>query len=265
MGDLTNKTTPLRVSAGRYRLEVEDGWQQGRGCFGGVVMAALERAMEDHSATPERTLRSLTGSICGPVQVGEAAIEVEVLRAGTGMSTLSSKLVQHGEVQAHAVAVLGKDRTANLAWNTLVPPAMSDWREVPVAPLGPPIGPTFTQHFEVRPTGPIPWTGGEDPLAEGWVRARNPGVRRDAGYVIALVDVWWPALMACLTAPRPIATVAFTLQMVNGLDGLDLDAPLRYRARTDVVGGGFATEFRELWGHDGRLVALNQQSIAIIR
>ena len=47
-------------------------------------------------------------------------------------------------------------------------------------------------------------------------------------------------------------------------DQLDPEAPLFYRATDVSIRGGYAVEFRELWAPDGRLVALNQQTIALI-
>ena len=49
------------------------------------------------------------------------------------------------------------------------------------------------------------------------------------------------------------------------LDGLDPMAPLLYRATAPVCADGYCLETRELWGEDGRLVATNQQTFAIIQ
>ena len=43
------------------------------------------------------------------------------------------------------------------------------------------------------------------------------------------------------------------------------DAPLAYRGVVPVCGDGYFVETRELWGADGRLVARNHQTFAIIR
>lgn len=64
--------------------------------------------------------------------------------------------------------------------------------------------------------------------------------------------------------PRPMATIAFTLDIAGGLDGLDPDAPVLYRAAAPVCTDGYVLETRELWGSDGRLVAINQQTFVII-
>ncbi len=101
--------------------------------------------------------------------------------------------------------------------------------------------------------------------ALGWVRPRDPGPRRDAAYIAATIDAWWPVLFIRLSARRPMATIAFTLDIVAGLDGLDPDAPLLYRATAPVCADGYYLETRELWGADGRLVAINHQTLAIIQ
>lgn len=229
------------------------------------MLASLTRAIERFEGAPERTLRSLTGALCGPVVTGEAEILVERLRAGSGVSTVAARVVQQGEVQAHAVAILGKTRPVDLRWNELSAPQIPSWRGMEAAPMGPPMTPVFFQNFEVRSTGPLPWTQGPEAVAEGWVRPRSPGPARDAAYLVGMADVWWPALFARIDAPRPIATIAYTLQRIGDLEGLDPDAPLKYRARVVSVGDGYATEMRELWGEDDRLLALNQQTIAVIR
>jgi len=37
-------TTAAPAGDGRFLWDVPDGWQQGRGAFGGIVLAALTRA-----------------------------------------------------------------------------------------------------------------------------------------------------------------------------------------------------------------------------
>lgn len=265
-GDLTAVTTPVaRVDRDRFRAEIPDGWQQGRGAFGGLVLGQMTRAIEEVEASRERALRSLTAEILAPVLPGSIELRVERLRAGTGVSTLAARAVQKGDVVAHAVAVLGRARAGDADHLDLAPPAMKPWRDVPVVPIGAPFGPVFAQHFEYRPTGPAPFSRGERAVASGWVRPREPGPARDAAYVVALADAWWPAIYARLSEPRPTATIAFTLELVGDCEGLADDAPLFHTAEGLVARDGYSVELRQLWGEDGRIVALNQQTFAVIR
>ena len=172
---------------------------------------------------------------------------------------------------AHAVGVLGRARGSDTDLLDLPWPAPPPWREVPAVPIenG---GPTFARHFEFRPLGAAPFSGaasdvdGDDSLvASGWVRPRDPGPARDAAYVASLADAWWPAILGRFTAPRPVATVAYTLEILDGTLGLDPDAPFFHTARCVACRAGYLVEMRQLWGEDGRLLALNQQTIAIIK
>lgn len=248
---------------GRFIAELPRGWLQGRGLFGGVVAAVLVRALE--ASAPGRALRSLTAELCGPAAPGRAELHVEVLRVGGAVSTVAARLLQDGQVQAHAVGVLGQARgtvadATNLA---LAPVEPGDWRALEPLPVGPPLGPEFSQHFEYRTTS-LPFSGGR-PEVNGWVRPRHPGEPRDAAFLAGCIDAYWPAAYTAMELPRPIATIAFTFQPLADFTGLDALAPLYYRSTVPASRGGYEVEFRELWGHDGRLLALNQQTICVIK
>lgn len=262
--DFTALTTPRRVADDRFAIDVPDGWQQGRGAFGGLVVAYLIRAGEAAAGGAERPLRSMTAEICGPVLVGPAELRVEILRAGSGATTAAVRLVQEGAVQAHGVLILGKARATDFPWPSSVVP-VGDWSDVPVTPVGPPRGPVFAQHLEYRVESGLPFSGQKGARSAGWVRLRRPGPARDATFLAACIDAWWPSVMSQMTVPRPAATIAFSFQLAGSLDGLDPDAPLRYEADSPALHEGYLVELRSLRGHDGRLVALNQQTFAIIR
>lgn len=249
---------------GAFRVDIPDGWQQGRGAFGGLVLAALLRAMQAHESDPARRTRALTGELCGPVQPGEATIRVTRLRRGNNASTLDAVLWQGGEVQARASAVLGAARDVSAP--TLRPdaPSSAAWADVPVAPVRAPMGPSFARHYEYRVSGPAPFTAGPDAVAEGFVREVEPLRHLDDAAVIARLDAWWPALFSVESSPRAIATVSFKATLLRDLDGIAADVPMLHRARVLGLAEGYFAELRELW-FDGALVAVNQQTFAILK
>ncbi len=258
--------TATAQGADAYAWEVPDGWQQGRGAFGGLVTGALVRALEVSLDDPTRALRSLTATLCGPVLPGRAHVKVETLRGGTGVTSLAARIEQGDEVQAHAVGIFGRHRVADGDWLDRPAPDMPDWRDMPIAPIAPPLGPAFARHMRYRIAGAPPLGGSAGTRhASGWVQAASPGAPRDAAYLAALIDAWWPTAYQTITAPRPMATLAYTLELIGDWEGLDPDAPLFYQATSWAARGGYMVEFRELWGEDGRLMALNQQTIALIR
>ncbi len=308
--DLTLASTPERVSPGKYTLRVPDGWQQGRGAFGGLVLSALARAIEMAEPEPDRKHRSFNGEIAGPVLPGEALIEVTELRRGTGLSVWNATLTQQGQPLVRASSILARARSVGTASpsggrsvgtaspsgdrsvgtaspsgdrsvGTASPsgglasspatlhmpaPSIPPASGVPIIPIeNAPFVPVFSRHLEFRVVGPLPFSGAKEPVAEGWVRTKRSPPTLGAPELVALADAWWPAALATAPTPRPVGTVMFGLQLFLPEAPLDPTQPLFHRGRVLVEHEGYMAEMRELWTEDGRLLALNQQTIAWIR
>jgi hypothetical protein len=261
--DFFAATALERVGAGNFRAQIPDGWQQGRGAFGGLVLGTLLRAMEAAEPDRARAARTLSGDLCGPLLPGPADVSVRVLRRGKNQTNLAAELRQDDEVLALASAVLSTPRPQPTVPPLDVAPAAADWRAAPVLPVAPPIGPSFAAHYEYRGDGrPFAATG--EARAEGWVRERQPLARLDAPALIGRLDAWWPTLFHVDSTPRPVATVSFVAEIFADPATLLPDEPLRHRARMVGLRDGFFVELRELWRGD-ELVALNQQTFAIIK
>ncbi len=249
---------------GRFRAEVPDGWQQGRGAFGGLVLAMLLRAMEESETDRARAVRTLTGELAGPLLPGEATIAVEVVRRGSNQTNLRAELRQGEALVAFAAALLSTarpDAIAGFRPRIELPPVPEF--AIPVGDA--PGGPVFARHFDYRVTGPIPWTGSPEPVVAGWVSFREPLRAIDAAALIALLDAHWPASFSMMTARRPMATVSFTAEILCDPGSLDTRAPLFYKARTACEHAGFQLELRELYDGQGGLVAANQQTFAVLK
>jgi acyl-CoA thioesterase len=263
--DLTQATAVRPLGGGRFELDIPDGWQQGRGAFGGMVLGAMTRAMEDSLANPSWPLRSLMGQLPAPVMVGKALLVVEELRRGSGTATLTARLSQESGVVAAATAVFGKQRVADREWVSLPKPSPAPFEGMQVIPVGPPFAPDFARFFEFRAEKHLPFSGGPDAVAEGWIRPAEASGGWDTAALVALVDAWWPAPFVREEAPRPISTIAFTFQLCAKVSSLIAGEPLFHRAHAVAGHDGFYVELRELWDARGKLVALNQQTFVFIR
>lgn len=264
--NLAEAITPTRVDERRFAFTVHPGWAQGRGAFGGIVLGAMVRAIEAVEPERERRLRSLTGELVGPTLVGEHELEVIELRRGSGVSSWHARLSQQGAITAIATAVLGKTREiGDRTWAPTDREPLPPWTEVDALPNPNPLAPEFSQHFEYRLTGPWPFSGAPAPVCSGWVRPRSAPATIGAAEVVAIADAWWPAVFSTERAPRPIATIAFTLQCMLGDRTLPGDRPLLHRAHAPAAGDGYFVEHRELWTASGELVAMNQQTFAWIK
>ena len=187
--DFATASGVSRVEVGRFVGEVPDGWQQGRGAFGGMVLAMLLRAIERSEPDAGRTTRALTGDLCGPVLPGPIEIVVEALRRGNNLSNFDARLIQGAEVQARASAVLSVPRPQVRA-PAPSPPSVADWRELSDLGVGPPIAPVFCAHFEYRSLSATPFAATGEPSIQGFLRLRAPPPRLDAPTIMALLDAW---------------------------------------------------------------------------
>lgn len=265
MSAFTLATTPRPVSPGRFTAQVPDGWQQGRGAFGGLVLGLLERAAEQTLADAQWPLRAFNGEIFAPVVTGPSEVTVEVLRRGSGMATLESRLLQGGELRARSTSIFGRSRVADRNLVTLAAPKLPPPEQVEVAPLGPPVAAVFALHLEYRPTAPLPFSGASQPGAAGWLRFRDPPARLGMAELIGLADAYYPATFAIEEGPRPMGTVSFTFEPQVDLATVSPDGPFAYRCTVPAAFEGYSVELREVWDANGRLLALNQQSFVVIK
>jgi acyl-CoA thioesterase len=246
------------------RLDIPPGWRQGRGAFGGFVIGAALRAIEARVGDPSRVVRSVTAELPGPAEPGTVRVATEVLRRGHTMTTARASLSQGDEIRTHVVAILAAPRRmTGCTWQDLSPPTAPAWTTIAPLPMGE-LYPEFAANFEYRLVEGIPVSGGTSRCV-GWIRARDPGPRRDAAYVTQMIDAWWPGAFVRFAVMRPCATIAFTLEIFGDASALDPEAPLLYRGVVPVCSEGYFVETRELWTADGALVALNHQTFAVIR
>src|SRR5688572_13491130 len=163
------------ITQSEYRLQVPDGWQQGRGAFGGLVLGALHAAMREHETDAARQPRTFCGELCGPAMAEQAHIVTRVLRRGNNQTNLAATLEQDGAIVAHATGTFAAPRriAAPPALSFAAPPQPGYETTRPLA-MGPPIGPRFARHYEYRPTGPLPFSGGDEALVLGWLCERVP-------------------------------------------------------------------------------------------
>ena len=255
----SGETSEARV----FRALVPDGWQQGKGAFGGVVIGILTRAILASEGDAARRLRSLTADLCAPLLPGPAEVRVTLLRRGASMSFVEARLTQAGVVVARASAALSATRAIAPAAITYAPPRRPPYDDALLVPVAPPLGPVFAERYEYRSTGPLPFAGGAEPAAEGWLREKRTPSVLDEAAIVGLLDAWWPTVFAVDTRPRAVATVGYTMQLLVDPRTLPPAEPLFYRARGVAGADNFFIEMRELWAGDD-VVAMNQQTFALL-
>ena len=257
--------------------QVADGWQQGRGAWGGLTITRMAQAVADHEKSG-RELRTLSAQILQPVTVGDYRVTVQCDREGSAMSNWSVQIF-HAEVSgpvAQAQVITGSARISDVqpdpaTWGTASVPDVGSYLDAPIVPVGPPFAPTFTERLEFRPISPLPMSGNEA-TSLGWIRMPSrtwPGANWTASELMGIIDAWWPASYSLMNSMRPMATVAFSVHLLidpESIAPIDGErAPLLHEASVSSAFGGYTSELRRLWTTDGRLVAENLQSIVVIK
>lgn len=260
---LDDLLTPARAGDA-FVITVPDGWQQGRGAFGGVVFGGLVRAAELAIAEPARKVRTVSAALFAPVLPGPVEARVAVLKASANVTTAEVRLLQDGGLVGHGVVVAGRSRDGAPAWSPpWTPPP--DWRDVAPMPADVPFAPVFTRHFEFRNVGAYPFQGAAEPRASGWCRPRVPARIRDAGWLAAMADTWWSAGATTFDRQRPFATLQFQLDVVGDPAWVGPDDPVWCTLEAPAAGDGFLAEDREIWSPGGRLLARNRQLMVVIK
>jgi hypothetical protein len=245
---------------GETTWHVPEGWQQGRGLFGGLTLGALAKAAALTLGSADRPLRTLTAEIPGVVTAGPAQVSAQRLREGHSLSTVAAQLAQGDGVVAQAVFNFGKTR--DVAFDrapAAAVPALADARPSDLGTFGP----MFTQHFEYCILEGEPFSGDTRAITEGWVRLREPGEVPPWIALIAMVDAWFPSAMPAFTSPRPFGTISFAAHLFDR--GWQPHEPLFHRSRLLGSQQGYFAELRELFTAAGELCAVNQQTMAIIK
>lgn len=266
-----------------FRWQVPAGWEQGRGAWGGLVVGAAVKAVrdaqdaraqgedargEDAQGEHERTVRTVSVHMMGPVPAGSAIIDVVPARIGSSMSTWSATVRdESGSALAEAMVISGRARADDLVHlataGLATAPTAPSWHDCPVIPIQPPLGPAFAAHLEFRPIVGIPMSAGSATVL-GWIRLPDQGAWSDIE-ALSLADAYWPSMYPTLPGPRPMATVSFSAHLLADPKCLAPAEPLLYEASLTTAHEGFTTETRRLWSADGRLVVENLQSIVVIR
>lgn len=253
-----------------FTWQVPEGWLQGRGAWGGLVVAAHVNAAESaqRSIDDSRRVRNISAHLFGPLPSGTAQVQVSCLRAGSAMTTWQVSIVgSDGELASQAVVITGTPRPVDDQWGVATMPELPPWSQLPLAPVRPPVGPEFGAHFAYRPASGIP---GEQkaPRAAGWIGpAEVDGTWPEwtAATTLGIVDAWWPASYVTMSSVRPMGTVSFSAHLLADPASLDARAPLAYEAWVSTSDEGFTSETRRLWAPDGRLVVENHQAIVVIK
>ena len=260
--DESTMPSPVDGAPGRSRCSIAKGWSQGRGMYGGVLLAQVARAAQQQ-LPPTRRLRSINMSFLAPVLPGEVLLTTSILRSGSAVSHVRVELYQgddESDLCATAELTFGSGR-AGVAQPAPPRPATALPHDcLPMKAFG-----GFTDHLEHRWTGTDAMlSGAARPVVQGWVRPRLPATV-DAGLVIAMLDSFPPPAWCAVNQRCPAASLQLHMQLVRD-DVPDTAAASAhpwffYESHATLIGGGYSDLQGRLWLEDGTFLGLVTQCI----
>jgi len=241
---------------GGFRAEVSPGWNIGSNPNGGylasIALAALARSV------PHPDPLAVTAHYASRVSPGPVRVDVDVLRAGRGLSTAVARMVQEGEVRVQVTAALGdlsarEGPTVVTGERPSFPPPEAC---VPVDRSIPGV-PELMRRLDMRLTPESAGFAIGQPRGvaamEGWVRFAD-GREPDTGSLVVAADAFPPTVLNLMETPW-VPTIELTVH----LRARPAPGWLQCAFRTRYLIDGDLEEDGELWDSSGRLVALSRQ------
>lgn len=250
------------VGDGAYRGSIAPAWFAPPGPNGGVIAAILLRAIRAEVGDEARTPRSLTVHYLRPPAAGEVRIEVTLERSGRTATTCTARMFQGERPMTIALCVLGTGWEGVKDWAPPMPEAPPPEE---VEAVGIPDGPrpAIFDRLETRvTTGPLPFTGGAEPVTGGWLRTCEPA-KMSHELLCLYADAWWPAPFGVVEEIVLAPTLDLTIHFRGEPDPADAE-PCLVSFRSIASADGVFDEEGEVWSRDGRLLVQSRQ-LALLR
>ena len=243
-------------------LELTPDWLQGRTAYGGW-QAALGLLAMRRVVGNDVPLRSLHANFIAPVPPGRVTARAELLRRGKSAAQLEARIVVDGQTAFTALGIFGASRASGIVERPLAPACVAAPDSLPSLPYIPGVIPAFQQHFDLRwAHGGLPFSGAAHGDAQIYVRMQGEPLASET-HLVCTADAIPPSAIAMYTAPTPISSMNWTLEMVRPLSDAARAGWLRFDATLTAAGEGYGFENVSIWSDDGELVALSRQCVAL--
>ncbi|MBO9531917.1 MAG: thioesterase family protein [Solirubrobacteraceae bacterium] len=239
-------------------LPVDAHWAGFGGAHGGLMVAALGRAMEQAAGRP---LRSIHADLLSGVRAGELELSAGVDRAGRTVSYASAAGRQEGALRLRATGVLGDGAgpfAAQLGFtdHALEMPPVPAPGDCPEWKAGD--GPAL-KTVRFRPaSGNLPLSGGL-PEFHVWLALADDDAPLDPWRLLTLCDAPAPGLYGLVRDPFAIPTVELTAQLLPAAREPTGRWTLA-RMRTVSSADGWSVDDCELWDETGRPLLVSRQT-----
>lgn len=254
----------LRTAQQGAEMVVPESWGQGRTVFGGLSSALLLRAMMTE-LPDERALRVMTTQFIGPLNTDEPfSIEIEHLRDGKNVTQMQARLIQRERVSVQAMAAFGQDRTSKVEVRQAPKEAAKVPDKATWVPQIPKVTPKFHRYIDLKiDEGGMPFTGRKTSHYRGWMRLSEAPAQFTDAHLMALIDVWPPAVLQQLRWPAPASTLSWNVEFVHPHPPIRGTDWIGYDVDTVQAADGYGHTEAKIYAQDGTLLALSRQLVTI--
>jgi acyl-CoA thioesterase len=243
-------------------VDLPDTWAYGAGVLhGGWLLETLTASALEHTIHPHPL--AVSAHYAAAPRVGAGELDVEVLREGRSVGSLSAQLVQEGRPKVSVLVTAGRLPEAGVQPRALLshPPQLPLPEDCVrnTMPEGMPRN-GILENLEIR----------LDPATAAWTRGSFGGGAEVRAWVRSATGRAVDPLML-LTVADALPPVTFelgipgwvpTLELTVYLRGLPVDGWLRCVQRARLVHGGWLDEECEVWDASGQLVVQARQLAA---
>ena len=258
--DFDHATHVVANGNGGYVAVLDSQWD---GPFdrpnGGVIAAILLRAAQAELARPDLPPRILNVQYLRPAIHEPAHLHVEVLRVGGRNATVQASLHQREQLVASALITFSAPRPHALAIAERAPSALPPDQVAELDPDTLELAPPSLRRLRMRPYFGAPiLSGSVDAVTGGWFSLRDDDEERayDAARLVALCDLWWPAVFGAARQLVGLPTLDLTVHLRATIP---VPGPILGRFQTATIAEGHFDETGQLWSATGQLLAESRQ------
>ena len=234
-------------------------WRQGRTLFGGLSAAlAVAAARKKFPDLPP--LRSAQFVF---VAAAKGALEIvpRLLRAGKSAAFVEVRTQSESETVLSAMLVFGVERRSSHVYRHLPMPEVPGPGALPEFFDGS-FAPVFARQFETGVAGGArAVSGAEKPELLLWLRHRDPDAPDNIMSILALGDAPPPAAMTMFTAPSPVSTISWSVDVLA--ERFTGAAWHLAQVQAETVAGGYSSQRLTLWDRSGEPVLVARQTVAV--
>jgi Thioesterase-like superfamily len=264
MSALDDTLTLTPAGPGRYTAVIDAGWNGGVSPNGGVLAALAVRAVQTFAGEGAPPPRTVSAFYLEAPAAGSLEVAVTLLRGGRRVTVHAVEIGQAGRRMITVTVLSSVARPHHVPLRRAAPTAPPapevEALEIGQQGFSPPV---VFGRLVVRPVfGALPFSGASEGEAGGWLSLRDDDRPLDAARLVAMCDLWWPAIFPVLPKLDGAPTLQLTVHLRD--TGWDVRPPALGRYTTETVAEGHLEERAEIWSSDGRLLAESVQLALLV-